>query len=121
MTDRVEAVARWLRDLVSLYMRSSAKWDDLPESARDVYRTDARSLLALLEPSLDSQRLDWLENIAFGTGKALTLGGSCYWSVSLGRKRLGEGDDLREAIDAGIHSSEQPVPSVAAGTQEEAE
>lgn len=50
-----------------------------------------------------------------GTGEALSFGGACYWSLEVQRSRrgkltrLGEGDDLRDAIDDAIDAARSPV------------
>lgn len=51
----------------------------------------------------DKERLDWLEHIG-ANPRGVTVGGICYWAVEIGRKRLGEGDNLREAIDDAMKS-----------------
>jgi hypothetical protein len=56
----------------------------------------------------DTQRLDWMQNRVDGTGEAMQFGGVCYWGVEIVKgprskpKRIGEGDDLRDAIDDAI-------------------
>jgi hypothetical protein len=56
----------------------------------------------------DTQRLDWMQNRVDGTGEAMQFGGVCYWGIEIVKgprskpKRIGEGDDLRDAIDDAI-------------------
>ncbi len=56
----------------------------------------------------DTTRLDWLQERVEGTGEALVMGGVCSWGLAIKRGRygkevlLGDGDDLREAIDAAM-------------------
>lgn len=53
----------------------------------------------------DAERLDWLQNRVDGTGETLSFGGVCYWGLEIQKSRygkltrIGEGGDLREAID----------------------
>lgn len=61
----------------------------------------------------DSERLSYLELVG-ANPKGVTVGGVCYWSVEIGRKRIGEGDNLREAIDAAMAAEsggKSPAPS----------
>ena len=54
----------------------------------------------------DKERLDWLGNLAKLAGvRGLTIGDGCYCSLNIGKKRISDGDDLREAIDANIRQS----------------
>lgn len=51
----------------------------------------------------DTQRLDWITDVAARTGKMIGLAGTCYGSVYVGpRTRVAEGDDIRDAIDAAM-------------------
>lgn len=63
------------------------------------------------ETPTDTERLDWIEQRVHGTGETLSMGGSCYWGIEVQRgqygklRRLGEGDDLRDAIDAAMEAN----------------
>lgn len=50
------------------------------------------------EIQADTERLNYLESVG-ANPKGVTVGGICYWAVEIGRKRIAEGDNLREAID----------------------
>jgi hypothetical protein len=74
------------RDAPDLFRRSRYEGDRLRGTAADV---------ALSDTAL----IDFMQNtIERGNGKALTIGGVCYFSVCLGRKRIGAGEDVRDAL-----------------------
>lgn len=60
---------------------------------------------ALEEAKVDAERLDWMQQRVAGTGETMQFGGVCYWGIEIvkGRRskpvRIGEGDDLRDAVD----------------------
>lgn len=74
------------------------------EFAKQSLSASASQLLEELDGlRRDKERLDWLEKTAGGDKEGLSIGGICYWSVwKPGKRRLGEGDDLRQAIDSAI-------------------
>lgn len=88
---------------------------------------DAAVVLALLdmldESEKDTQRMDWLYARVDGTGETLLMGGVCSWGISIQRggqrskvTMIGEGGDLREAIDDAAEREEAecaPIPEPA--------
>jgi seryl-tRNA synthetase len=101
--DERDKAEEWADDLaeatgdVGEHSNSNNPW------ARGIENIEAlQARVATLEQELqearrDTQRLDWLEN---NGANGLLIGGVCYWSVTKGHERIGEGDDLRAAIDA---------------------
>lgn len=52
---------------------------------------------------LDEDRLNGLARIIEESdGGTLSIGGTCHFGINLGRKRIGEGPTLRDAIDAAL-------------------
>lgn len=119
---------KWLEESEHREGRCAEEWEKVyPGCQQSVYRNgmwyafreagqalarfviDPENLITSLENEnrelrKDKERLDWIEENANDT-KGLLVAGICYWSVTKGKERLSEGDDLRDAIDEAIDKS----------------
>lgn len=86
------------------------KLDRLTTENSEAHATTASLTTQLFAATKENEGLrkdfQWLEENANDTA-GLTIGGICYWSITKGKKRIGEGDDLRGAIADGRETAMQ--------------